>query len=113
MSPEEAAERVLQGGAWVACGDCEGAGNLNSEEYRELVRARDNLALKKFVLEKCTACDGYGTVPVADYVEACLLLGKPLPVRRISLEAAQLFYDSALNKIDLKALLIDTVRKNL
>ena len=68
MTPEEAAEVILNGVVWVLCTEdrCD-----DGQVRIEGGRGHDI----------CINCVGYGSVVDADYVKACKVLGLPIPER--------------------------------
>lgn len=73
MNLEEAGEIVLKGIIWQVCEKCRGQGFKTKQD----VPLDTNVNHQN--LAECEVCKGAKAHPHPDYVEACKVIGKPVP----------------------------------
>jgi hypothetical protein len=91
MTPEEAAEVILKGEAWQPCPGCEGKGEFES---------KDGLGVIEYFV--CVRCDGNGYWRTDEYAEACVVLEREYPKKKMSGREMKEWFAKSFEKFPLR-----------
>lgn len=102
MTPEEAAEVILEGNAWERCLHCQGKGEIETREgnFGDSVQQ-----------DTCTQCMGQGYQHTDAFVEACAVLEREYPKKPMSRKEMSEWFMSAVNKMPLGEMLRETMNR--